>query len=72
MSVLDTHQQHPRTDTGSSCPHWGEKKHTASVHVPLMTGIKVSCSPGIPASMANLVSYVRANGNENMSPILIG
>ena len=72
MSVLDTHQQHPRTDTGSSGPHWGEKKHTASVHVPLMIGLEVSCSPGIPASTANLVSYFCADANENMSPILIG
>ena len=55
--------QHPGTDTGSSGSHWGEKEHTASVHVPLTIGTEVPCSLGIPTSAGNLVSYVRANGN---------
>ena len=41
-----------------------------SVHVPLMTGTEVSHSLRIPASTGNLVSYVQANGNENMSSTL--
>ena len=62
--------QHPRTDTGSSSPHWGEKEHTASVHVPPMTEIEVSHCPRILASASNLISHVRADGNGNMSSIL--
>ena len=62
--------QHPRTDTCSFGKHWGENEHIASVHVPLVTGTKVSLSPRILASAGNLVSYVRAYGNGNMSSIL--
>ena len=61
---------HPEADTGSSSPCWGKKEHTMSMHIPLMNGTEVSCSPGIPASMGNLVSYVQANGNGNMSSVL--
>ena len=64
--------QQPGTDTGSSNPHWGEKEHTASVHVPLITTTEVSRSLGIPAFAGNLISYVRVDGNGNMSLILIG
>ena len=62
--------QHLGANTGSSSLHWGKKEHTASVHVPPITGIKVSCGLGIPASMGNLVSDVRAVGNGNMSSVL--
>ena len=62
--------QQPGTDTGSSSQHWGEKEHTASVHVPLITMTKVSRSLGIPAFTGNLISYVRADGNGNMSLVL--
>ena len=34
--------QHPGTDTSPFSPHWGEKEHTASVHVPMMTGTALS------------------------------
>ena len=64
--------QHPRTDTGSSGPHSGKKEHIASVHVPPMNGTEVSCSPGILASAGNLVLYVRAIENGNMSSVLTG
>ena len=40
------------------------------VHVPLTTVTKVSHIPGIPASVGNLVSHVRADGNENISSVL--
>ena len=63
--------QHSEADTGSSGPCWGKKEHTASVHVPLMTGTEVSRILGIPASAGNLVLYVRDDGNGNMSSILI-
>ena len=62
--------QHLETDTGSSSSYWGKEEHTASVHVPLMTGTEVSHSPGIPALTSNFVSYVQADGNENMSSAL--
>ena len=38
--------------------------------VPLMTGTEVSPILGIPASVGNLVSHVRADGNGNMSSVL--
>ena len=38
--------------------------------VPLMTGTKVSHNLGIFASVGNLVSYVQADGNDNMSLVL--
>ena len=58
--------QHPRTDTGSSGPHRGEKEHTASMHVPLMNGTEASHGPEIPTSKGNPASYVQADGNGNM------
>ena len=58
--------QHLRTDTGSSSPYWGEKEHTASMHVPLMTGTEASHCPEIPSSKGNLTSHVQADGNGNM------
>ena len=62
--------QHPETGIGPSGPHWGEKKHTVSAHVPLMTETEVSRIPGIPASASNLISHVRVDGNGNMSSVL--
>ena len=59
--------QHHEISTSSSGPHWGEKEKTVSVPVPLMTGTEVSY---IPASVGNLVSHVRADGNENISSVL--
>ena len=61
---------HPEVDSCSPGSYWGEKEHTAPVHVPLMTGTKVSYSPGILASEGNLVSFVQADGNGNMSSAL--
>ena len=58
--------QHLGTDTGSSGLHRGEKEHTASVHVPLMTGFEASHGLEIPASEGNLASYVQDDGNDNM------
>ena len=63
---------HSKADTGSFGPHWGEKEHTASVHVPLMTGTVPSQNPGILGFEENLASYVQADGNGNMSSILTG
>ena len=63
--------QHPGTDTDSFGPHWGKKEHTVSMHVPPMTGTKVSHSPKIPASTGNPASYVQADGNGNMSSVLV-
>ena len=40
--------------------------------VPLMTETEVSHDSGILASVGNPVSYVQANGNDNMSSVLIG
>ena len=64
--------QHPRTDTGSSCPYWGKKEHTTSLPVPPMTGTEVSRGLGIPAYADNLVSDVWAVGNGNISSVLTG
>ena len=64
--------QYPGTDAGSSGPHWGEKEQTVSIHVLLMIGIKVSYSLGILASVDNPVSCAQADGNGNMSSVLIG
>ena len=58
--------QHLWTDTSSSGLHRGEKEHTASVHIPLMTGTEVSHDPKIPAFEGNPASYVQADGNGNM------
>ena len=62
--------QYPGTDTGPFGPHWGEKEQIVSALIPLMTGIEVSHILGIPASVGNLVSHVRADGNGNMSTVL--
>ena len=40
--------------------------------VPLMTGTEVSHDSGILASMANPVSHVQDDGNDNMSSVLTG
>ena len=40
--------------------------------VPLMTGIEVSHDLGILASVGNPISCVQADGNDNMSSVLIG
>ena len=58
--------QHPKIDTSSSGPHWGEKEHTAYVHVPLMTATEASHGPEIPTSEGNPTSHVQADGNDNM------
>ena len=63
--------QHPKTGTSPFGPHWGEKEQTVSAPVPLMTGTEVSHIPRIPASTRNLVSHVQADGNENISLVLI-
>ena len=63
---------HSEVDTGSSSPHWGEKEHTASVHVPLMTGTMPSQNPEILASEGNLASYVQVDGNGNIPSVLTG
>ena len=62
--------RHPKTNAGSSSPHWGEKEQTVSVHVPLMIRTTLSQNPGILASEGNPVSYVPADGKNNMSSIL--
>ena len=58
--------QHPGTDTGSSSPYWGEKEHTASVHVQMMVGTEASHGLEILASEGNPASHVQADGNDNM------
>ena len=58
--------QHPGTDIGSFGPYRGEKEHTTSLHIPLMTGTEVSHCPEIPASEGNPASHVKADGNGNM------
>ena len=63
---------HSKAGTGSSSPHWGEKEHTASVHVPPMTGTVPSQNPGILAFKGNPTSYVQDYGNGNMSSVQIG
>ena len=62
--------QHPETDTGPSSLYWGEKEQTTSAPVPLMIGTEVSRILEILASVGNLISHVRADGNRNMSSIL--
>ena len=51
--------QHLGTDTGSSGPHWGEKEHNGSMHVPLMTGTEASHGPEILASKGNPTSHAQ-------------
>ena len=58
--------QHLGTDIGSPGPHWGEKEHTASVHVPLMNGTEVSHGLKILASEGNPASHVQVGANGNM------
>ena len=58
--------QHLWTDTGSSGPHWGDKEHTASVHVPPMARTKAPHGLEIPISEGNPASHVQADGNDNM------
>ena len=64
--------QYPETSTGPLGPHWSEKEQIVFTLVPLMSGTKVSHNHGIPASAGNLnlVSYIRADGNGNMSSVL--
>ena len=62
--------QHLGNDIGPSSPHWGEKEQTMSTPVPLMTGTAVSRISRILASVGNLVSHVRVDGNGNMSSVL--
>ena len=64
--------QHPRTNDGSSGSHWGEREQTASTPVPLMTGTALSQNPGMLAFEGNPASHVWADGNRNMSAVLIG
>ena len=52
--------QHPGTDTGSFGLHQGEKEHTRSMHVSLMTGTKAFHGPEIPACEGNPASHVQA------------
>ena len=40
--------------------------------VPLMTGTEVSHDSRILSSVGNPVSYVQADGNDNMSSVLTG
>ena len=62
--------QHLENDTGPSGPYWGDNEQTASVPVPLMTGIAASQYPEILASEGNPTSYVQANGRINISFVL--
>ena len=62
--------QHPRTDTGSSDPHWGVEEQTVFAPVPLMTGTASVRNPEIHASAGNPVSYAQDDGNRNMSSVL--
>ena len=64
--------QYPEPDTCSPVLYWGKEEHIASVNVLLMIGTEVSHSLGILASAGNLISYVQADGNENMSSALNG
>ena len=48
----------------------GKEEQTESVHVPQMTGTRVSHNFGIPTSKDNFVSCVQVGGNGNMSSAL--
>ena len=50
--------QHRGTNIGSFGSHQGEKEHTVSVHVPMMTGTEASHGPEIPTSEGNPFSHV--------------
>ena len=62
--------QHPRTDTGPSGSHWGEKEQSVSLPVPLIIGTTLFQNPGILAPKGNPTSHVRADDNGNMSAVL--
>ena len=62
--------QHPETNTSSLGPWWGREEQTESENVPLMTRTRMSHNSGIPVFEDNLVSYVNAGGNGNMSSAL--
>ena len=62
---------HPVPDAGPFGLHWGETKQIVSALVPLMNGIEVSLIPGIPTSASSLVSHAQADGNGNMSSVMI-
>ena len=64
--------QHPKTDTGPSSPHQGEKEQAGSAPVPLITGTAPSQYPKILASEDNPTSYVQADGKNNISSFLVG
>ena len=64
--------QCPATNIISLGPWWGKEEQTASMYIPLITGIEVSHNFGIPASEDNPASSVQAYGNGNMSPALVG
>ena len=64
--------QYLGADTCFPGPYWGKKEHTTSMHVPLMTGTKVSQNSEIPAYVGNLVSYAQVDGNGSMSSALSG
>ena len=60
------------TDTRSFSPCWGKKEQTVSKCVLLMTGTVVCHNSRTSASVGNLVSCAKADGNGNMSSVLIG
>ena len=62
--------RHPGTDTIFPGPWWAREEQTAYVHVPLMTGTRVSHNPGILVFEDNPVSCVQADDNGNMSSAL--
>ena len=62
--------QYPRTDAGSSGPHWGERVKTASAPMPLMTRTALSQNPWILAFEGNPASHVLPDGNGNISAVL--
>ena len=64
--------QHPRTDTIFLGLWWGREEQIASMHVPLMTGTRVSNNPRIPTSEGNLVSSVQASSIGSMLSALDG
>ena len=60
------------TNIGSPSPWWRREEQNKSVHVPLMTGTRVSHNSGILASENNPVSRVQDGGIGNMSSTLAG
>ena len=63
---------HSTTETSSFDPYWGEKEQTVSAPVTLVTGTMLDQIPGIPAFAGNPTPYVEADGNRNMSSVLVG